>query len=94
MRTHHDADYLASLEEKAKRMRKAGESEITGGKEGEPELAKWSKAGVDVTKRPDDEHGILRVSVGGNEDMAYCVFRGKRAECIRLLRRALKALTR
>jgi hypothetical protein len=70
-------------------------SEITAGKDGEDELAAWSKCQVRVRQLPPDEHGILRISIGGGETpvpVDYCSFRGDRQECIRLLRRALKAL--
>ena len=100
MQSHDDRDFqrdwLASLEEKADRMREAGKSEITGGKEGEKPLAEWKDKGITVQHMPPDEHGILRISVGGGQDIPiplnYCVFRGNRGHCVDLLRIALKAM--
>jgi hypothetical protein len=100
MQTHEDADFrrewLKSLEEKADRMREAGESKITGGEEGEQSLAEWKYKTFHVRHMPLDEHGILRISVGGGENIPvqlnYCVFRGNHGHCVDLLRKALKAL--
>lgn len=46
-------------------------------------------------RRPDDEQGILRISVGGGVqtvDVNYCVYRGDLAKCLHLLRMAICAL--
>lgn len=98
METHPDADarrdWLRSLEDKATRMKAAGQSEITTG--GGP-LAEWQHGRVRVRKMPDDEHGLLRISVGGGDtplEGDYCTFRGDREQCIALLNRALNALLR
>ena len=100
MQTHEDADFknewLKSLEEKANRMHAAGESKITGGDKGEEALSEWQFKSVHVRHMPPDEHGILRISVGGGTDtpieLNYCTFRGNRGHCIDLLRKALKAM--
>lgn len=102
MQTHDDADYtfrnewLKSLEEKADRMVAEGKSKITGGDEGEQPLAEWEYKGVACRHMPPDEHGILRISIGGGTEtpveVNYCVFRGNRGHCIDLLRKALKAM--
>ena len=100
MQTHDDRDFhrewLKSLEEKADRMQAAGESKITGGDEGEQSLAEWKGKGVFVRHMPPDEHGLLRISIGGGDEspiqLNYCVFRGNRGHCIDLLRKALKAM--
>jgi len=101
MQTHDDRDarlpgWLDSLREKADAMIAVGESQITAGKPGEKPLVEYVRAGVRVTQLPDDEHGILRLSIGGHPaapfDTAYLVFRGDRGQCQSLLRRALKAL--
>jgi len=100
MQTHDDRDFrrewLDSLEEKANRMHANGESKITGGDEGEKPLSEWQHKTVHVRHMPPDEHGILRISVGGGTDtpiqLNYCVFRGNRGHCIDLLRKALKAM--
>jgi hypothetical protein len=77
-------------------MMERGESRITNPEEGEKALAEWEAQGVYVRQLPDDQQGILRISIGGGKtpagDMAYCVFRGNRHECIALLRKALRAL--
>jgi hypothetical protein len=102
MQTHDDRDarltpaWLDSLRDKADAMTEAGESQITAGKPGEKPIADYVRAGVRVMQLPDDEHGILRLSIGGHPaapfDTAYLVFRGDRGQCQSLLRRALKAL--
>lgn len=103
MQTHDDRDFtqfrrewLQSLEEKADRMQAAGQSKITGGDDGEKPLAEWNHKSVHVRHMPEDEHGILRISIGGGQDapleLNYCVFRGNRGHCIDLLRKALKAM--
>ena len=83
------------LEDRAKKIVSEGGSEITAGKPGEPVLAQWKSEGVYVTQRPDDEQGILRISVGGgltSVDLNYCVFRGDRVACAELLAKAVEAL--
>lgn len=45
-----------------------------------------------ITRAPTDPI-CPRVSVGGNETIGYyCTFRGKAADCITVLREALKAM--
>lgn len=103
MQSHNDQDFmqfrkewLESLESKADRMAAAGQSKIAGGEEGEQPLAEWQHKGVCCRHMPPDEHGILRISIGGGQDtpieLNYCVFRGNRGHCIDLLRKALKAM--
>lgn len=97
MQTHSDFDALfRGLRDKAERMVEAGESQITTGKPGEEVLSEYKRAGVLVRQLPDDEHGILRISIGGHPDepfdTSYLVFRGDRGAVQSLLRRALKAL--
>ncbi|KKN80794.1 hypothetical protein LCGC14_0326000 [marine sediment metagenome] len=101
MQTHEDRDarrdWLRSLAAKAEQMCVAGESKITAGKEGEPVLGEWKTNGIDVRHLPPDEHGILRISIGGGETpvpLNYCVFRGDHSACVDLLRKALAALER
>jgi len=94
MQSHNDGEWMDSLKRKAEKMREAGLSEITGGRPDEEELARWQYNGTHVIKRPDDEHGILRVSIGGGEhlDGDYCVFRGDAIKCRCLLQRAIEAM--
>ena len=103
MQSHDDADFsdfrntwLKSLEDKADRMQAAGQSKITGGDDGEKPMAEWQHKTIHCRHMPPDEHGILRISIGGGQDtpveLNYCVFRGNRGHCIDLLRKALKAM--
>lgn len=101
MQTHRDDDFgqteeskrwLAKLQRKAEKMKALGQSEITGG---DDVLNEWEHGRVYVRQLGDDPDGVLRVSTGGGDTPIggdYCTFRGNRHECIRLLRRALKAL--
>lgn len=108
MQTHHDEDYngplrklftdLVEPDETQERLEKRAaieqaQSEITGGRDGEPVLGQGEKYHVYVTHRPDDPD-CLRISVGRPAGMeaAYLVFRGPRDECISVLERALNAL--
>jgi len=102
MQTHEDADvqmpgeFMRRLQERADEMAQKKLSEITAGKDGEVCLDEWTGiGGINVVQRPDDEQGILRISVGGgiptlNGD--YCVFRGNRLACAALLERAARSL--
>jgi len=103
MQTHEDRDarrdarreWLDSLTEKADRMTAAKQSEITAGKSEETVLAEWKAHGIGVRHLPPDEHGILRISIGGGETpvpLNYCVFRGDPGACVDLLRNALAAM--
>ena len=100
MQTHDDRDVLdmkqfdhARLKVRADETVRNRHSQITAGAPGEKILAEWDREGVHVVKRPNDEQGILRMSVGGGAaDFNYCVFRGKRLACAELLERSAKAL--
>ena len=99
MQSHSDSDartgWLNSLKKKAEKMKTAGLSEITSGKPEEEVLAEWESHKVNVRHLPDDEHGILRISIGESEEpipFAYCVFRGDCNACCNLLRKALAAM--
>ena len=105
MQSHRDDEhrpseiqkFLSRLKERADETVKQAASQITAGKSGEKPIAEWEASGVHVKQLPDDEQGILRISTGGinhptGGDFAYCVFRGRKEECIDLLRKALKAL--
>lgn len=106
MQTHDDRDFRspipepkehfeAKLERRANRMVRDHSSQITAGRPGERAEASWMACGIHVTKLPDDEQGILRVSVGGGVagfDADYCVFRGDQRRCVGLVRAALNAL--
>ena len=96
MQTHEDRDFdMQGIQEKARGMVRSGLSQITAGKPGEGIIGQAQIEGILVTHRPDDEHGILRIGIGGlpdTDEMNYCVFRGDRHECIRLLARCVKSL--
>lgn len=103
MQSHQDSDFLAnenrwmeSLKKKANQLHAEGKSSITGGlPSGEEVLHEWKARGITVRQLPDDEHGILRISIGGGETpvgVNYLVFRGKHSQCVDLLRKALIAL--
>lgn len=101
MLTHDDKDqrfqpFMDKLLARADRMREQKLSEITAGKEGEPELARWNANGIEVVVRPNDPQGILRISVGGGDQtpvpLNYCTIRGDVGACISLLEQAIRAL--
>lgn len=103
MQSHDDAEHLNAerrefmdkLRQRAFKMTAEGKSEITGGKVGEQPLDGWKSNKFHVQQMPDDEQGILRISIGGGitiEQLNYLVFRGDRLACLNLLRTAVKAL--
>lgn len=99
MQTHEDAQHKTSfierLRERADAAEKAKASVITSGAHGEKALAEWKSGGISVRHMPDDEQGILRISIGGGKTpvpVEYCVFRGDLGQCIALLERAIVAL--
>lgn len=105
MQSHNDAEhqeafrreFMDKLKMRAFKMAAEGKSEITAGKVGEEPMDGWEANGVSVRQLPDDEQGILRISVGGGvniEKLNYLVFRGDRLACLNLLRTAVKALER
>ena len=92
-------DEMARLEKRASEMMGAHASAITAGKpDEEPGVtvevdAKSLVKGVHITKRPDDEQGILRISIGGViGDFCYCTYRGDRKACRAMLKAAIRAL--
>lgn len=101
MQSHLDDDFrrdmfMGRLEERAKEIHEQGRSQITGGREGEEAIAEWQRRGIHVKQLPEDEQGILRISIGGGTEtpveLNYCVFRGKHSKCVDLLRKALVAM--
>lgn len=97
--THYDSShrtaFMDRLTERASQMTRDKASEITVGKEGEEPLAVWNAHNVQCQHLPDDEQGILRISIGGGRmpvPMNYCVIRGDLGQCIELLERAMVAL--
>ena len=58
-------------------------------------LEQWTHDRIRVQMLPEDEQGVLRVSIGGHPEIKpseYCNFRGDQGRCIALLERALKAM--
>lgn len=95
MQSHDEGDFMDRLRGRAKAMAGAKVCEITAGKEGEPVLDEWQFGRLYVVQRPDDEQGVLRISVGGgvaSQDIDYCVIRGNPSECAFLLETAAKAI--
>lgn len=105
MQTHEDGDYferphakefMDRLRQRADEVVARKASEITAGKAGEPILEEWQRHGVHVRHLPEDEQGILRISIGGGQTpvpLNYCVFRGNHSKVVDLLRKALLALS-
>ena len=103
MQTHDDSDFLerakflSRLQDRAHSMVNSKASQITAGKPGEAVFMEWQRDHVHVRQLPDDEQGILRISIGGGETPVPCnylVFRGKHNKCVDLLRQALRVLER
>jgi hypothetical protein len=100
MQTHSDTahtKFIDELRSRADKAEKASASVITAGEKDEKELASWKASnGVHCRHLPDDPQKILRISIGGGEDlpitMNYLVIRGKVGQCIDLLEKALVAL--
>lgn len=103
MQTHDNSNhglreqFLNELRGKADRMGAKGTSSITAGELNEESICEWKGSnGVHCRRMPDDEHNVLRISIGGGEHLPvtlnYCVVRGGVGQCIELLEKALKAL--
>ena len=94
--TQHQQSFMARLQERAKAAAEAKASLITVGSDKEKPLAGWEHGGIQVRHLPDDEQGILRISIGGGDHtpvvLNYCTIRGSVGECIKLLERAIEAL--
>jgi len=103
MQTHDNSNhglreqFLNELRGKADRMGAKGTSSITAGELNEESICEWKGSnGVHCRKMPDDEHKVLRISIGGGEHLPvtlnYCVVRGGVGQCIELLEKAIAAL--
>ncbi len=98
MQTHNDVDFNRSrLRKRAGEMVRDGLSEITTGAPGEIALDDYDYDGMSVTRRPDDEQFIARISIGAgtvgeSQKVRYCVFRGSPDVCAALLEEAAKAI--
>lgn len=83
------------LIEKAQQMMAEGRSRITAGASDESVLFKAEHDGMLIRQLPEDEHGVLRISIGrapAIEKSSYLVYRGDRAKILGLLERAVGAL--
>lgn len=92
---HRDAarqDFLKELELRAELMSDLAKNDLQDGNV----LADWKHDGMRCQLLPDDRQGILRISIGGGDDLPvmadYCNIRGDIGKCIRLLERAVAAL--
>ena len=74
-------DLMDKLQRKADAMTELGLNVITRGKETETPLWERSVNDIYVKRMPDDEDGILRISIGGPA-AAYCVIRGDANACL------------
>ena len=96
--SHDREEFMRLLTEKANRMMQEKQSTITAGKSDEQPLAEWKchANGMWVRHMPDDEHGVLRISVGGGKHLPvtlnYCTIRGTVGQCIDMLEMAIVAL--
>lgn len=77
MQTHDNSnhglreEFLNALRGKADKMGAKGTSSITAGELNEEPICEWKGSnGVHCRKMPDDEHGVLRISIGGGEHVA------------------------
>lgn len=100
MESHQDGpdhslsdELFRQLTEKADQMTAAKENIITAGDDDERPIRGWKHSGMSIQQLPDDEQGVLRVSVGGNVGFGYCTFRGSRKACRTLLQQALAGLS-
>ena len=87
---------MNALRERAEETSQKGGSTIAAGTENEIPMATWKADGFHVRHLPDDEQGILRISIGGGNHLPvplnYCSIRGPVGRCIELLENAIKAL--
>jgi hypothetical protein len=98
--THEDRDARFDwqrLEKRADDMVANRLSEITAGAPGETVLDAYKYDGIYVTRRPADEQGVARISIGAgtigdSRKMRYCVFRGSPEVCAALLEEAVHAI--
>ncbi len=98
MGSHRDEDhgrrteFLKELTMRAELMSDLAQNDLQDGRV----LLDWRHDGMRLQLLPDDRQGILRVSIGGGDDLPvngdYCNIRGDIGRCIQLLERALEGL--
>lgn len=95
---HVKRAFVARLQERAGEVYAKAGSTIASPSSGEVIEREWQAFGVHCSELPADEQGILRISIGGGPhtpiQLNYCTFRGSHADCVDLLRKALKAMER
>ncbi len=96
--TENRKEWENRLQELAKKMRDAKQSQIASGLEDEQPIAPpfLSAKNVRVVWLPEDELQINRISCGGGRHLPtpadYCTFRGDIDDCIEQLRISLASL--
>lgn len=90
-------EFIQRLTKQAEQNMAKGTGTIAGGAPHEKLLEEWRGSnGVVCRRLPDDPNGVLRISIGGGDDIPvlgdYAVVRGDVRNCIELLERALAAL--
>ena len=97
MGSHRDVDHnlrkhvMDSLSLKAELLSDLGKNRIAN----EKVLDEWTHDGIRCQLLPDDEYGVLRLSIGGHPEIMpsdYCNFRGDKGRCIALLEKVLAAM--
>jgi hypothetical protein len=89
---------MKRLEERAKKVQEDEASQITTGKPGEEVIQTFEVGNIQFVQLPDDEQGIVRISVGGGDHLNlsrpinYCNFRGDPGKVIKLLKRCLAGM--
>jgi len=97
MGSHSDLDHRRDDFVKELRLRAEIMSDLSMNREqSEKPLAEWKHGTMRCQVRPNDRQGIVRISIGGGDELPvsveYCNVRGDMAECVKLLARALAAL--
>ena len=88
-------EIMRQIQAKAKRMVEEEASKITAGAPNEEAVFESDMDGIHIRQLPNDEHGVLRISLGRHpaiEQSAYLVYRGERNKVLGLLERAVGAL--
>ena len=97
MGSHQDIDHdfkkkiLDELKAKSEVLSDLGKNRVTNDRV----VEEWVHARMRVQMLPDDQQGVLRISIGGHPDLHpsdYCNFRGDQGKCIALLETALAAM--
>lgn len=85
------ADILRHLRAKAEVLGDLGKNRVANGKV----IRQWDAGGIRVQELPEDEQGVIRISIGGHPEITpseYCNFRGDQSKAIDLLERCLAAM--